>query len=210
MGRVLGRRPQVLVALAVLVLGEVRGVARRRRLGMVDAGPEVREGDLAHFELEFWGHLRPQMCRDCMWAGGGTVRGMEGLERCLRKSPGPEPETTRRARTPTGEVGAESSHTGAVEEPYPAGAEAMRRVAVVGVLVVDPESDMGICLGGARGYDGRGQFARERRAPYKVVGVAISVALGHTLRYSHFGGRNFVCGLVCMGNRAWVRGSYKI
>ena len=66
-------------------------------------------------------------------------------------------------------------------------------------------------------YDERGQFARERRVPYKGAGVAISVVLWHsimlvnTFRYSHFGGRNsFICGLIRMGSRAWVRGSYKL
>ena len=58
-GGILDRGHQVLMTLAVLVLGQVRGVARPRILGVVDADPEVREGDLAHLELEFWGHLRP-------------------------------------------------------------------------------------------------------------------------------------------------------
>ena len=76
--------------------------------------------------------MSDQICaRDCTWAGGGTVGGMGGLERCPRKRPGPEPETARRDRAPTGEVGTESMLAGAVEEPCPAGAEAGRRVAVL-------------------------------------------------------------------------------
>ena len=86
-----------------------------------------------------------------MWVEGGTVGGMGELERCPRKRPGPEPETARRARAPTGELGAKSRLAGAAEEPCPAGAEAVRRFAVVEVLVVDSESDMVVCLGEARG-----------------------------------------------------------
>ena len=70
---------------------------------------------------------------------------MRGLERCPRKRPGTEPETARRARASTGEVGTESRLAGAAEEPCPAGAEAVRRVAAVEVLVVDPESYMVVC-----------------------------------------------------------------
>ena len=79
------------------------------------------------------------------------VGGMGGLERCPRERPIPEPEITRRARVPTGEVGAESKLAGAAEESCPAGAEAVRRVASAEVLVVDPESDIVVRLGGARG-----------------------------------------------------------
>ena len=43
--------------------------------------------------------------------------------------------------------------------------------------------------------------------PYRVLAVAISGKLGYTFGWSLFGGRYFICGLVCMGNRAWVRGS---
>ena len=67
---------------------------------------------------------------------------MGELERCLRERPVPEPEIARRARVPTGEVGAESKHAGAVEEPCPTGAEAVRRVVAAEVLVVDPGSDI--------------------------------------------------------------------
>ena len=70
------------------------------------------------------------------------VGGMEGLERCPRERPGPEPAIVRRASVPTGEVGAESMLAGVAEEPCPAGAEAVRRVAAEEVLVVDPVSDM--------------------------------------------------------------------
>ena len=40
-----------------------------------------------------------------MWAGGGMVGGVEGLERCPRKRPGPEPAIARRARVTRGEGG---------------------------------------------------------------------------------------------------------
>ena len=53
--------------------------------------------------------------------------------------------------------------------------------------------------------------------PYKGACLAISVMLWHSFKFEntfkdlHFGGRNFsVCGLIRMGNRAWVRGSYKL
>ena len=83
--------------------------------------------------------------------GGGMVGGGGWLERCPRERPEPEPEITRRARVPTGEVGAESRLAGAAEEPCPAGAEAVRCVAAAEVLVVEPESDMVVSLDGARG-----------------------------------------------------------
>ena len=60
--------------------------------------------------------------------GGGHGWGMGGLERCPRKRPGLEPEIARRARVPTGEVGAESRLAGVAEEPCPARAETVRRV----------------------------------------------------------------------------------
>ena len=72
------------------------------------------------------------------------VYGMEGLERCPRERPGPEPAIARRANVPTGEVGAESMLAGVAEEPCPAGAEAVRRVAAEEVLVVDHVSDMAV------------------------------------------------------------------
>ena len=59
-------------------------------------------------------------------------------------------------------------------------------------------------------YDGRGQFTMERRVPYKEVVVVISFVSQYTFRHTLFGGRNSAFGFVCMGNRAWVRGSYKI
>ena len=90
---------------------------------------------------------------------------MGGLERSPRECPGSKPEIARRARVPTGEVGAESKPAGAAEEPCPAGAEAVRRVASVEVLVVDPERDIVVRL--------EGLFARKRRVPYKVVVVVI-------------------------------------
>ena len=79
------------------------------------------------------------------------VVGMEGLERCPRERPGLELAFARRASVPTGEVGAESMLAGVAEEPCPAGAEAVRRVAAEEVLVVDPVSDMVVRLRGARG-----------------------------------------------------------
>ena len=106
------------------------------------------------------------------------VVGMDGLERCPRERPGPEPAITRRARVPTGEVGVESVLAGIAKEPCPAGAEAVRRVAGEEVLVVDPVSDMVVRLGGDSWmYNGRERFTRERRVPYKGAGVAISVVL---------------------------------
>ena len=76
---------------------------------------------------------------------------MEGLERCPRERPGPESAIARRAKVSTGEVGVEFVLAGVAEEPCPAGAEAVRRVAAEEVLVVDPVSDMVVRLGGARG-----------------------------------------------------------
>ena len=70
------------------------------------------------------------------------VGGMRKLERCPRERPGPEPEIARRARAPTGGVGAESKYAGAAEEPCPTGAEAVRGVVAAEVLVVDPGSDI--------------------------------------------------------------------
>ena len=57
-------------------------------------------------------------------------------------------EIARRARVPTGEVGAESKHAGEAEDPCPAGAEAGRRVVAAEVLVDDPGSDIVVRLGG--------------------------------------------------------------
>ena len=79
------------------------------------------------------------------------VGGMEGLERYPRERPGPEPTIARRASVPTGEVDADSMLAGVAEEPCPAGAEAVRRVAPEEVLIVDPVSDIVVLLGGARG-----------------------------------------------------------
>ena len=88
--------------------------------------------------------------------------GMGGLERCPRERPGPEPEIVRRARIPTGKVGAESKPAGAAEEPCPAGAEAVRRVVSAEFLVVDPESYIVVRLGGARGCTTDGGNSQER------------------------------------------------
>ena len=79
------------------------------------------------------------------------VGGMAGLERCPRERPGPEPAIARRASVPTGEVGADCMLAGVAEEPCPAGAEAVRRVAAEEVLIVDPVTDIVVRLGGARG-----------------------------------------------------------
>ena len=80
------------------------------------------------------------------------VGGMEGLERCLRERPGPEPAIARRASVPTGEVGADIMLAGVAEEPCLAGAEAVRRVAAEEVLIVGSVSDIVVLLGGARGW----------------------------------------------------------
>ena len=66
--------------------------------------------------------------------------------------------------------------------------------------------------------NGPERFARGRRGvPYKGAGVAISdmlwhsVMFGNTFKHLHFGGETFsVCGLDCMADRAWVRGSCKL
>ena len=127
-GGVLGLSQQVLMGPLVPVLGQLRGVAgsrslgvsRCRSFGMVETGSEVRHGDFAHLDLQIRGHLRPDV-RNCLHVGGGgMVGGMEGLERCPWERPGPEPEIARRARVPTGEVGAESKPAGAAEKPCPA------------------------------------------------------------------------------------------
>ena len=80
-------------------------------------------------------------------------------------------EIARRARVPTGEVGAESKHAGAAEDPCPAGAEAGRRVVAAEVLVDDPGSDIVVRLGGARGCttgegnsQGKGECRTRERA----------------------------------------------
>ena len=46
--------------------------------------------------------------------------------------------------------------------------------------------------------------------PYKVVVVVISFVPQYTFRHTLVGGRISASGFVCMGNRAWERGSYKI
>ena len=51
MGGVLGLGLQGLMNSAVLFVGQVRGVARRFCLGLVDAGLEIRNGYFAHLEL---------------------------------------------------------------------------------------------------------------------------------------------------------------
>ena len=111
----------------------------------------------------------------------GRIR---GLERCPRERPGPEPEIARRARVATGEVGAESKPAGAAEELCPAGAEAVRRVVSAEFLVVDPESDIVVRLGGARGCttdegksQGRGE-CRTRERAWQSVLCCGSVMLG--------------------------------
>ena len=44
---------------------------------------------------------------------------------------------------------------------------------------------------------------------YKVVVVLIIFVSQYTFRYTLFGGRISASRFVCMGKRAWVRGSYK-
>ena len=119
---------------------------------------------------------------------GGMVGGMGGLERCPRECPGPEPEIARRARVPTGEVGAESKPAGAAEEPCPAGVEAVRRVVAAEVLVVDPGNDIVARLEGARGCttgeinsQGRGECRTRERAWQSVSCCAIVSCLGTRL-----------------------------
>ena len=123
-----------------------------------------------------------------MWAGGGMVGGMEGLERCPRERPGPEPAIARRSRVLTGEVGVESKLAGVAEEPCPAGAKAMRRVAAEEVLVVDPVCDMVVRLGGARGCtmgesdsQGRGRCRTRERAWQSVSCCGTVSCLGTRL-----------------------------
>ena len=76
---------------------------------------------------------------------------VERLERRPWERSGPEPAIARRARVPTGEVGAEFKRAGAAEEPCPAGAEVGRRVVAAVVLIEDEGSDMVVRLRGARG-----------------------------------------------------------
>ena len=97
--------------------------------------------------------------------------GMGGLGRCPPERPGPEPEIARRVRVPTGEVGAEPKPAGAAEEPCPAGAKAVRRFVSAEFVVVDPECDIVVRLGGARGCttdegnsQGRGECRTRERA----------------------------------------------
>ena len=135
------------------------------------------------------GNICDRRCaKDCMWAGGGMVGRMEGLERCPRERPGHEPAIARKARVPTGEVGVESWLAGVAEEPCPAGAEAVRCVAAEEVLVVDPVCDMAVRLGGARGCtisesdsQGRGERHTRERAWQSVSGCGTVLCLGTRL-----------------------------
>ena len=70
---------------------------------------------------------------------------------CPQERPETETETARRDRAPTREVVAESRPMGAGGEPWPAGAEAVSPIAEMEFLVVDPDSDIVVGLGGARG-----------------------------------------------------------
>ena len=145
-----------------------------------------------------------------MWVGGGMVRGMEGLERCPWKRSGPEPAIARRARVPTGEVGAGSKRVGAVEEPCPAGAEAGRHVVAAVVFVDDPGSDIVVRLRGARGCatgesdsQGEGECRTRERAWQSVTCCGTVSCFENTFKHFHCGGRFFVvCGLIRMENRA--------
>ena len=130
-----------------------------------------------------------------MWAGGGMV----GLERCPREHAGPEPAIARRARVPAGEVGVESRLAGGAEEPCPAGAEAVRRVAAEEVLVVDPVCDMVVRLGVARGCtmgesdsQGRGECRTRERAWQSVSCCDTVSCLGTRLNISIVAGDFFL------------------
>ena len=88
----------------------------------------------------------------------------------------------RRSKVLTGEVGVESKLSGVAEEPCPAGAKAMRRVAAEEVLVVDPVCDMVVRLGGARGCtmgesdsQGRG-WCRTRERAWQSVSCCGTVS----------------------------------
>ena len=205
-GGVLGLGQQVMMGLSVLFLGQLRGVAgcrglgvsRCHGLGVVEAGSEVRYGYFAHLNLQIRGHLRPK-ARKCLHVGGGgMVGGVGGLERCPRERPGPEPEIARRERLPIGKAGAESKPAGAAEEPCPAGAEAVRRVVSAEVLVVDSGSDIVVRLGGARGCttgegdsQGRGEYRTKERA-WQSVSCCCSVSrLGTRLNIRILAGEFF-------------------
>ena len=100
---------------------------------------------------------------------------MGGLERSPWERRGSEPEIARRVRVPTGEVGAESKPAGAAEEPCPAGAEAVRRVPSVEVLVVDPERDIVVRLGGALRKEEASAVQGSGRGHYFCVAVHVQI-----------------------------------
>ena len=131
--------------------------------------------------------------------GGGMVGGMGELKRCPRERPGPELEIARKARVPTGEVGAKSKHAGAAEDPCPAGAEAGRRVVAAEILVDDPGSDIVVRLGGARGditgesdSQGRDECRTRERAWQSVSGCGTVSCLGTRSRICILAGNFFL------------------
>ena len=150
--RAVGCSHQEPMMLVVLVVRQVGGVARCRRLGVAKAGRDVREGDPGHLLLQGRGHFRPKMGAVLhVGEAGGKVEVMGRVGRCPRERPVSGSEVARRDRVPTGEVVAESRPMGAGEEPWPAGAEAVGRIAEAEFFVVaDPESDILVGLGGTR------------------------------------------------------------
>ena len=169
---VFGLGLQSLMLYLVFLVGQFRGVAWRVASVSAWSMPALKS---VTDNFSIWSCKSGDICDhrcaiDCMWMGGGMVEGMGGLKRCPWEHSGPEPEIARRARVRTGEVGVASRLAGVTEEPCPARAEAVRRVAAEEVLVIDPDSDIVVRLGGARGCttdesnsQGRGECrARER------------------------------------------------
>ena len=149
----MGGNHQERVILVMFIFCQVVGVARRHRFGIAKTGLDVREGDLWHLVLQGRSHLCPNMGAVLhVWGGTGREERMGEAGRCPRERPGPIPEVAREDRVATGEVIAESRPMGAGEEPWPAVAEAVGRIAEMEFLVVaDPDSDSVVGPGGARG-----------------------------------------------------------
>ena len=178
-GGVLGLSQQVLMGPLVPVLGQLRGVAgsrslgvsRCRSFGMVETGSEVRHGDFAHLDLQIRGHLRPDV-RNCLHVGGGGHGRGDGGAGAV-----PLGASWSRARDRPKSKG---SHRGSgcriqacwsSRRAVSGGAEAVRRVVSAEFLVVDPGSDIVVRLGGARGcttdegnLQGRGECRTRKRA----------------------------------------------
>ena len=135
---------------------------------------------------------------------------MGEVGRCLRKCHGPESEVARRERVLIGEVFDEFRPMGAGKKPWPAGPQAVGRIAeAMCFVVVDPENDIVVDLGGARECtrgEGSSHGGGECRTGY---GMQLLVS-SPSSRDQLLRGRNLVVNLFCMGNRGWARGPYRI